>query len=128
MPRPDFSTKLPDEIREELNQRIRKSNYTSPGEHAEWLQSLGYQASRSGLSRYGRTLMKIDGQPSIAREISARRASEYGHLTPHERILVQLGELKVREAELLKELAAITGGYGIELNVNDAETVPESDL
>ena len=72
--------------------------------------------------------MKIDGQPSIAREISARRASEYGHLTPHERILVQLGELKVREAELLKELAAITGGYGIELNVNDAETVPESDL
>lgn len=122
MPRQNFTAKLPADIKAKLDKRIRDSFYATPESHADWLKSLGHPASRSGVSRYARALMASDGLNGESQKstyVQSAAASQYrGHLTPREQILLELGELKVREAELLSRLKYIS----------KSENDPESEM
>lgn len=113
MPRQNFSSKLPKDVKQELDARIRESHYCLQTEHANWLLSKGHSTSKSAMNRYSRALMKADNvQTNSSVELSATAATDRGHLTPREQILMQLGELRLQENELIQQLLNVSGQDG----------------
>jgi hypothetical protein len=60
MPSPRFITRLPAELRSELDQRLRDCGYRNSIDLAQWLTDSGYSIGKSAVSEYGRRLKKAD--------------------------------------------------------------------
>jgi adenylate kinase family enzyme len=60
MPSPHFVTRLPAELRAELDQRLRSCGYRDSTEIAAWLTESGYAIGNSAVSAYGKRLKKAD--------------------------------------------------------------------
>ncbi|HRD48702.1 MAG: DUF3486 family protein [Candidatus Competibacter sp.] len=60
MPTPHFVTRLPAELRAELDQRLRSSGYRNSTDIAAWLTESGYAIGKSAVSAYGKRLKKAD--------------------------------------------------------------------
>jgi hypothetical protein len=60
MPSPHFVTRLPAELRAELDQRLRSCGYRDSTEIAAWLTEQGFAIGKSAMSAYGKRLKKAD--------------------------------------------------------------------
>jgi hypothetical protein len=107
MARATFFNKLPEDIQQEVNKRLRQSSYGNQKELLEWLIGAGYNVTKSSLSRYSTALRRSDGYDNMtAHEIAAETSSSEG-LSRQDAILIELGKLKLRENELITELMGL---------------------
>lgn len=105
MPRVSVISKMPKELRSQLDKRLREAGYSNLMEHAEWLQGQGINASKSAVGRYSVELKAKDrASSSIAKgmrdDLSDREAVD---------LLLELGALRVKEKRILDRLEEI--GY-----------------
>lgn len=57
---------LPDDVRRQLDDEIRKSRFSGYTQHSEWLERQGYEISRSSVHRYGKKLQEtVSGKEKI---------------------------------------------------------------
>ena len=54
---------LPDDVRRQLDDEIRKSRFSGYTQHSEWLKHQGYEIGRSSVHRYGQQLQKLTATP-----------------------------------------------------------------
>ena len=54
---------LPDDVRRQLDDEIRKSRFSGYTQHSEWLKHQGYEIGRSAVHRYGQQLQKLTAIP-----------------------------------------------------------------
>ena len=54
---------LPDDVRRQLDDEIRKSRFSGYTQHSEWRERQGYEISRSSVHRYGQQLQKLTAIP-----------------------------------------------------------------
>ncbi len=78
MPQRSAVTQLPEEIREELNQRLVTSCFSDYQGLAEWLAEQGYEISRSAVHRYGQQFEERLAQIKVATEQAKAIASVVG--------------------------------------------------
>tara|TARA_R110002095_G_scaffold215574_1_gene210180 strand:- start:892 stop:1239 length:348 start_codon:yes stop_codon:yes gene_type:complete len=104
MPARPKINKLPKEVKDELNKKLRESNYGEYIEIALWLRTLGHDASKSSVARYGKMLkakdLAIDG---LADALGLDTDEAYSDRSAFQ-ILVELGSLRVKEMELISQL------------------------
>lgn len=60
MPTPHFVTRLPADLRAELDQRLRSCGYRDSTEIAAWLTEQGFAIGKTSISSYGKRLKKAD--------------------------------------------------------------------
>lgn len=110
MPKPTFVASLPPQIREELNIRLREAHYYGQLEITLWLQAQGFDISKSAVNRYALALRDADGlNHSSSHAVAARSPVHPVGLSQREQILIELGALREREAELLDRLRELKG-------------------
>lgn len=99
----NFVLSLPNEVREELDGRIRKHAYGRCTEISDWLKSIGIKTSRSAVARYEKVLKERDGVKEAAGSLGAtvRSSVPGGELAS---LYQELGELEFRRAELLEQI------------------------
>ncbi|EGR0523015.1 DUF3486 family protein [Vibrio cholerae] len=99
----NFVLSLPDEIREQLDNRIRKMAYGRSSDIAAWLQEMGIKTSRTAVARYEKVLKEKDGITDAAGSLGATVKSVVpgGELAM---LFQELGELEYRRAELLDQI------------------------
>jgi hypothetical protein len=106
MPPRGLIEQLPEQVREEVNRRLRANGYSDLVALAEWLtEEHGCKVSKSALGRYSFDLKAKDHATAmIARDMR-------DDLTNRETIdlLVELGTLRIKEQRILKRLEEI--GY-----------------
>lgn len=103
MARATFFNKLPEDIQNEVNRRLRVSSYGNQNELLEWLLEQGYHATKSALSRYAVALKRSDGFENKSAHDIAAESSGHAGLSRADSILIELGRMKIREMELLRE-------------------------
>lgn len=54
MPRPSKCDLLPEEIKSQLNQKLVEQAFSHYEELSEWLETIGYEISKSAIHRYGK--------------------------------------------------------------------------
>lgn len=104
MPKARKIMQIPQNIRDELNRRLRDNGYSDFVVLSEWLKWLGHDISKSAIHRYTVGLKEQDQAYSAFTTgfqigIPDHTASE---------ILMELGALRVRENDLLKRLEDIS--------------------
>ncbi|MCO7023382.1 DUF3486 family protein [Vibrio paracholerae] len=99
----NFVLSLPDEIREQLDNRIRKMAYGRSSDISAWLQEMGIKTSRTAVARYEKVLKEKDGITDAAGSLGATVKSVVpgGELAM---LFQELGELEFRRAELLDQI------------------------
>ncbi|EGQ9843159.1 DUF3486 family protein [Vibrio cholerae] len=99
----NFVLSLPDEIREQLDNRIRKMAYGRSSDISAWLQEMGIKTSRTAVARYEKVLKEKDGITDAAGSLGATVKSVVpgGELAM---LFQELGELEYRRAELLDQI------------------------
>lgn len=106
MGRRSFANDLEVKDREALNKRIRDRQYGDADGTLEFARSLGAKVSRSAVHRYILALKRADGLDGVAfLDIAATAPARTDGLSRTERLLIELGALRQREAEVLEELA-----------------------
>lgn len=110
MARRTFISDLPKDVREEVNLRLREALYGGQIELTEWLNAQGYKASKSGVNRYAMALRKADGfqRTDQSHDMMAKGIFD-SKLSRRESLIMELGELKLREISILDELNKISG-------------------
>ena len=109
MGRRTFAANITPEQRAELNKMIRVAFYGKHDDIFEWCQSQGIATSRSALNRYAMGLREADGKQgasSISIVSSNPSIESIAHLSRRQQLLIELGELRLRELTILKELEA----------------------
>lgn len=109
MARKSTMHKVPDDLRNEVNARLRKELYANQQGVRQWLADQGYDISKSSFNRYVVALKANDGNRGRSTLGLIARDADANGLTRADEILMELGRLRVREAELLDELREITG-------------------
>ncbi|EMV4498225.1 hypothetical protein AAC861_002820 [Vibrio cholerae] len=99
----NFVLSLSDELREQLDNRIRKYAYGRSSDIAEWLQEMNVKTSRTAVARYEKVLKEKDGVTDAAGSLGATVKSVVpgGELAA---LYQELGELEYRRAELLEQI------------------------
>lgn len=122
MPPRGIIESLSEEIKKEVDQRLRATAYGELIALAAWLSTAhGVQVSKSALGRYSQELKAKDrASVLVARDMR-------DSLTDRQAIdlLVELGSLRVREHRILKKLEQI--GY-IDLGHPDTEVSAEASV
>ncbi|NGZ68606.1 hypothetical protein G6Z92_16845 [Vibrio aestuarianus subsp. cardii] len=99
----NFVLSISEELKEELDRRVRKAAYGSSTEIADWLCSEGVKTSRTAVARYEQALRKKDGVSDYAGSFNATvKASRPGGELAE--LYQELGELEYRKAELLDRI------------------------
>lgn len=118
MARPSILSTLPDDVRNELNDKLRAAGYGDLIAITEWITAKGYATSKSSLHRYSSALESTDRV--AGRQVAQiRQAIRSGAQTPSVadgrsgEILLELGRIKVYEHTLLQELMGIASMDGI---------------
>lgn len=126
MPRNAAVSRLPDELQEEMNDRIRKGGYGCLDTLAAWLASKGYKVSRSALGRHSQALRMADSSLGDPRA----RLAEVKRKPPAQVrwMLMELGRLQVAQARLLAQLQALEdSGMDLVAAIADAgDDTPET--
>ena len=110
MGRRTFAADITPEQRAELNKMIRASFYGNHDGIFEWCQCQGIATSRSALNRYAMGLREADGKDgagSISIVSSNPVMEATAHLSRRQQLLIELGELRLREMAIIKELELI---------------------
>lgn len=94
-------SKLPVEIRLQIEDKIIESNYSDYEEIAAWLQELGYDISRSAVGRHGKLMMSKPIVRELKKELEREGFTIEWSDQELERMLLRLGMIVLRE-----ELAA----------------------
>ncbi|MDF5594975.1 DUF3486 family protein [Vibrio parahaemolyticus] len=99
----NFVLSLTDEIREQLDNRIRKMAYGRSSDIAAWLNEIGVKTSRTAVARYEKALREKDGITDAAGSLGAtvRSVVPGGELAM---LFQELGEIEFRRAELLERI------------------------
>lgn len=66
---------LPEDIREELDARIKGDGWANYQDHSEWLAERGYMIKKSALANYGKRLQELD-QAAEAKLRTVRAATD----------------------------------------------------
>ncbi|WP_110968489.1 phage protein Gp27 family protein [Pseudomonas huaxiensis] len=103
MPRVKKIMLLPTGLREQLNTRLRKTDYSGLVELANWLSQQGHKVGKSAVHRYSVELKARDQAAEIAAQYWRR---EISHLTTSD-MLTELGMLRIREHQIIEQLLAI---------------------
>ena len=108
MPRTPKLLKLPQELLIELNDRIRANGYSGYADLSMWLRGKGYPVGKSAVHAYGQTLREADaGAGDVAAIVSRAGIKQSCRSQRANAILAELGSLRVREHQLLQELAEL---------------------
>jgi hypothetical protein len=99
-----FISKLPDQVKAEINARLRAAQYSGQVEISRWLTAQGYNASKSSVNRYAQALKDADGMDGLSGHAIAAAVPIQSGLTVEQNLLLQLGELKLRESQLIEQL------------------------
>lgn len=106
MPRPPKMTTLPPAVMAEVQERLRNNGYTQSVEISQWLAELGFSISKTTVNDYSQQLRTLDAEDGdiIATMMQRRRKS--GALSSSKiGLLIELGQLRVREHQILTQLA-----------------------
>ena len=101
--------KLPDEVRKDLDQRLRESAYGEYVWHAAWLDEQGYEISKSALHRYGQTLRQVDASNGLQEaQVAEQRIGVTKPIDVRRRdLFLELGRLRHEETKILQQLDAL---------------------
>ncbi|KAB8173403.1 DUF3486 family protein [Lysobacter maris] len=108
MPRSSKLLKLPQDLLTELNDRIRANGYSGYADLSAWLRGKGHVVGRSAVHAYGQSLREVDaGAGDVAAIVSRAGVGQPCRNQRAEAIVAELGRLRVREHQLLQELAEL---------------------
>jgi hypothetical protein len=100
-------TKLPLELQNSLDTRLRESTYGDFDVHAAWLESKGYTVSRSAIHRHSVALRAADSSLGDAR---ARTATiKASPRRSRDDLLIELGRLHLAKERVIAQLLALDG-------------------
>ncbi|MGD9861196.1 MAG: phage protein Gp27 family protein [Marinobacterium sp.] len=99
---------VPADLRAEVNRRLRLGYYSQEDVRG-WLALEGYEIGKSSFNRYAVALRENDGNEGVSPIRLAAKNTDPDGLSSEQQILLELGRLKVREAELLEQLRNIVG-------------------
>lgn len=101
MPKRQSITKLPKDIRQELDVRLRESSYSRMIEHAEWLATKGFSISKSAVHRYAIQMRNGD---RVAAAISVAIKDENTQENDGVNLMLELASLRLREHRIIAKL------------------------
>lgn len=108
MPRPPKMATLPPEVLAEAHERLRKNGYSQSVELSKWLADLGFSISKTAINDYSQQLRTLDAEGGDVIATMMQRRRQSGALNSSKiGLLVELGQLRVREHQILAELAAL---------------------
>jgi len=99
--------KLPSDLKNELDNKIRNTGYSECIETAEWLGSKGIDTSKSSVHRY---IKRLKGKDDVIANLSgALGTSDDVSLDKKDvlELLLELGALKVKESAIINKLNAL---------------------
>lgn len=104
--------KLPVAVRCELDERLRQAAYGDYLGVSAWLAAQGYEVSKSAMHRYGTALRQVDASSGrqdaqVAQVAQASGSSERGR---RDGLLLELGRLRYREAQIIDEISQLDSG------------------
>lgn len=105
MARRSAITKLPRELQDSLDKRLRDSVYGNFDEQAAWLQSEGYAVSRSAIHRHSTALRAADSSLGDARARTA--AIKANPRRTRDELLIELGRLHLEKERVIAQLMAM---------------------
>jgi len=100
--------KLPPNVREQLDIKIRLAAYSDYVNLSLWLSEQGYKVSKSAVHRHGLALQQSDAASGLPTAKLSIQAPSITNRTKND-LLQELGELRIREIEithLLREIEA----------------------
>lgn len=98
-------SRLPEDVKTALDERLRANGYSQYHELSLWLTEAGYPISKSAIHRYGQALERTDALTGFDYPALRRVMSEGYQLDQREsEILIELGRIRVYEWTLLNEL------------------------
>lgn len=97
---------LPNQVRAELDERIRRAGYGDYTAISQWLADLGHDVSKSALHRYGAARQELDAsRGSDDAQLSTLMKSPPDYELPRrDELLLQLGRLRLAESRILEQL------------------------
>lgn len=108
MPRTAKALQLPADVRMELDSKLRANAYSGLVELSEWLAVQGHHIGKSALGEYAQSLRRIDAEAGSVTAIIRQRGvgDDLGGEEANQ-LLLELGRLRFREAQILARLADI---------------------
>ena len=108
MPRTAKVLQLPPEVRAQLDAKLRTNGYSGVVALSEWLDGLRHSIGKSALHDYALALRRLDAErgDETAR-ISLRGVGDDLGGEEVNMLLIELGRLRLREAQILAKLAEI---------------------
>ncbi|HDR1101106.1 phage protein Gp27 family protein [Pasteurella multocida] len=106
MPKGSTLAPLPQEIIEELQNKIRDCKYTQNRELAEWLQSKGFNISKSALHRFSQKLKEADGYTakSGTNELVSQINNYPFKNNQLMKLYARLGKLEYEKQEIVRQI------------------------
>ena len=98
---------LPDDLKAELDRKIRDAKYSDIDATTEWLNARGIDISRSTVARYNKLLKNKDRQSISAAVVKDLNYHSYKSMNA-EQLVAELGALRYREVKVLNLLAKIS--------------------
>ncbi len=96
--------KLPGELKNELDSRIRCAGYGECIETAEWLSTKGVETSKSAVHRY---IKRLKGRDDVVASLSDALGGSDETSTDKKEVLellLELGALRVKESAIIAKL------------------------
>lgn len=111
--------KLPASVVEQLDAKLRESWYGDLEANRSWLEEKGHKISLSALHRYSVALRSVDARQGKTRALFRPDVHKKLREGQRDALLIELGRLRLREQELLTQLAEMA---------NDSEMGPEAEV
>lgn len=109
MPRIAKVLQLSPELRDELDEKLRANAYAGVVALSEWLAGSGHPIGKSALHEYALALRRTDAERGDSVAILSLRGmgDNLGGSEDATALLLELGRLRFREAQILARLAEI---------------------
>lgn len=98
---------LPKPVLEELHERLRHVAYGGFVEHSAWLEQQGYIVSKSAIHRYAQELKARDSVMEKAVSLINVPGGDVADRGEAVELLVELGMMRMREAEIIARLTQL---------------------
>ena len=99
---------LPVEVSEQLDAKLRANGYSDFVKLAEWLTELGHPIRKSALHEYSTALKRTDADAGDTKAIiSTRGVGNASAVGESESLLLELGRLRFREAQIVARLVEL---------------------